>query len=114
MRKEALTKERTIAESMAMVQESVAALPLYGLVNRTGRLVDGEVSELDNAMEDAKENMRVVVMEADGLRGTVVMEILKVLSLVQRVEFFAAVGEFRIRARRVGLQVERDRGAVMT
>ncbi|KAK1435426.1 hypothetical protein QVD17_01189 [Tagetes erecta] len=110
---ESLKKERRIGDSMAMVQESVAALPLYGLVNRTGRLVDGEVSELDDVMEEAKETMRVVVMEADGLRGTVVMEVLKVLNVVQRVKFFAAVGEFRIRARRVGLQIDRDRGVMM-
>lgn len=106
MRVEAARKESEIGEAMATVQESLAAAPLYGLVNRTERLVDGQVSELDDAMKELKEAMRVVMVEADGLRVVTVVEILEVLEVMQRVKFFAAVGEFRIRARRIGLQME--------
>ncbi|KAI3504923.1 hypothetical protein L1887_26719 [Cichorium endivia] len=106
VRVETARKELEIGEAMAMVQESLAAAPLYGLVNRTDRLVDGQVSELDDAMEEVKEAMRMVMAKADGLRVTTVMEILEVLEVAKRVKFFAAVGEFRIRARRIGLQME--------
>ncbi|CAI9260842.1 unnamed protein product [Lactuca saligna] len=106
VRVEAARKESEIGEAMATVQESLAAAPLYGLVNRTERLVDGQVSELDDAMEELKEAMRVVMVEADGLRVMTVVEILEVLEVMQRVKFFAAVGEFRIRARRIGLQMD--------
>ncbi|KAL4566139.1 hypothetical protein LXL04_030249 [Taraxacum kok-saghyz] len=99
-------KESEIGEAMAVVQESLAAAPLYGLMNRTERLVNGQVSELDDAMEEVKEAMRVVMVEADELRVAAAVEILEVLGVVQRVKFFAAVGEFRIRARRIGLQME--------
>ncbi|GKD46765.1 DOG1-like protein 4, partial [Tanacetum coccineum] len=98
-------KEAEIGEAMAMVQESLAAAPLYGLVNRAERLVDGEVSQLDDAMEEVKEAMRAVVAEADGLRVKVVKQVLEVLDVVQRVKLFAAVGQFRIRIRQVGLQM---------
>ncbi|XP_024977331.1 protein DOG1-like 4 [Cynara cardunculus var. scolymus] len=107
VRVETVRKEREIGETMAMVQESAAAAPLYGLVNRTGTLVDGQVSELDDAMEEVKEAMRMVMAEADGLRGRTVAEILEGLEVMQKVKFFAAVGEFRIRARRVGLEMDR-------
>ncbi|KAK9072111.1 hypothetical protein SSX86_008543 [Deinandra increscens subsp. villosa] len=114
VRAETARKERGIGEAMAVVQETLAAAPLYGLVNRAERLVDGEVSHLDQAMEELKEAMRGVALDADGLRGTAVMEILKVLGVMQRVRFFAALGEFRIRARRVGLQMDRDRSRGVT
>ncbi|KAJ9567880.1 hypothetical protein OSB04_003846 [Centaurea solstitialis] len=107
VRAETLRKEREIGETMAVVQESAAAAPLYGLVNRTGLLVDGQVSELDDAMEEVKEAMRVVMVAADGLRGRTVAEILEALEVGQMVKFFAAVGEFRIRARRIGLEMDR-------
>lgn len=113
VREEITRKEKEIGEAMAMVQESMAAAPLYGLVNRPESLVDGEVSELDGAMEELKEAMRAVVVEADGLRATTVMEILKVLGVVQRIKFFAAAGEFRIRVRRVGLEMDRARGVLL-
>nr|XP_043607817.1 protein ZW2-like [Erigeron canadensis] len=103
VRAETARKELEIGEAMAMVQESLAAAPLYGLVNRAERLVDGEIGELDDAMEEVKEAMRVVLVAADGLRGKAVGEVLSVLEVAQKVKFFAAIGEFRIRARRVGL-----------
>ncbi|XP_076886760.1 protein RESPONSE TO ABA AND SALT 1-like [Bidens hawaiensis] len=113
VREETVAKEKEIGDAMAMVQESMAAAPLYGLVNRPESLVDGEVSELDEAMEELKEAMRAVVAEADGLRAVTVMEILKVLGVVQRIKFFAAVGEFRIRVRRVGLDMDRATGGIL-
>ncbi|XP_076889364.1 protein RESPONSE TO ABA AND SALT 1-like [Bidens hawaiensis] len=113
VREETTKKEKEMGEAMAMVQESMAAAPLYGLVNRPESLVDGEVSELDEAMEELKEAMRAVVGEADRFRATAVMEILKVLGVVQRVKFFALVGEFRIRVRRVGLDTDRARGVIL-
>nr|GFB56865.1 hypothetical protein [Tanacetum cinerariifolium] len=72
---------------------------VYGLVNRAERLVDGEVTQLDDAMEQVKEAMRAVVVEADGLRVNVAKQMVEVLDVVQRVKLFAAVGHFRIRIR---------------
>nr|GEY30138.1 protein DOG1-like 4 [Tanacetum cinerariifolium] len=75
-------KEAQIDEAMAMVQESLAAAPLYGLVNRAERLVDGEVTQLDDAMEQVKEAMRAVVVEADGLRANVVKQMMSFTATV--------------------------------
>ncbi|PWA70500.1 transcription factor TGA5 [Artemisia annua] len=112
MKVDTAKKETVIGDAMAMVQESLAVAPLYGLVNRVERLVDGEVSRLDDAMEDVKEAMREVIAEADGLRISVVKGVLEVLDVVQRVKFYAAVGQFRIRVRQVGLQMMATQGAV--
>ncbi|KAM1099132.1 hypothetical protein TB2_038168 [Malus domestica] len=96
--------ERDLSETMARIQESVAAPPILALVRRVGRPMDGEISSLDMAMEMLKTAMLGVFESADGLRGSTVRKVVEVLSPEQTVKVLAAVAQFQLRIRRWGLQ----------
>ncbi|KAL0322937.1 UNVERIFIED_CONTAM: hypothetical protein Sangu_1913000 [Sesamum angustifolium] len=107
-------KEREITQAMARVQETVAEQPVYSLMRRFGKLVDGEVTDFDTAMERLKAAMLVVVENADALQGWTAAEVVEILSPAQGVKFFAAVARFQLQSRRWGVEKdsERERMAV--
>lgn len=104
IRAETRREEKQVEHAMATVQESIAAPPICDLLRRFSGLVDGEISELDEAMEKFKENMRMVVENADVLRGSTVRKLVEILSPVQTVRFLAAVAQFVVQVRNWGSQ----------
>ncbi|KAK4434272.1 protein ZW2 [Sesamum alatum] len=102
-------KEREITQAMARVQETVAEQPVYSLMRRFGKLVDGEVAEFDAAMEGLKAAMLVVVENADALQGWTAAEVVEILSPAQGVKFLAAVARFQLQARRWGVEKDSER-----
>ncbi|KAI3689114.1 hypothetical protein L2E82_47063 [Cichorium intybus] len=98
--------EKEIGEAMAGVQESVAAQPFYGLVKRAARLVDGEVSEMENAVEELKAVMLAVMRDADCLRQHTAGEVLEVLTPAQKVKFLAGTSQFWLQSRRLGMEIK--------
>ena len=104
LRAETVRSEREVSEAMAAVQESVAAPPLVAVVRRMGRVVDGEISAIDAAMERLREAMVGVLGSADALRESTMRTALEMLSPAQAVKFLTAAAEFQLRIRRWGLQ----------
>ncbi|KAL2520767.1 transcription factor-related [Forsythia ovata] len=96
--------ERDIGQAMARIQESLAEPPIFYLMKKMGKLVDGGISELDTAMDDLKKSMTVIIGNADDLRASTVTKIMEILSPVQSVKFLATAAEFQIQARKLGLQ----------
>lgn len=94
--------ERELTQTMATIQASVAAPPLLALARRMERLRDGEISNLDEAIETAKAAMLRVLELADALRGWMVRRVVEVLSLDQTVKFLVTAAEFQLRIRRWG------------
>ncbi|KAI3460097.1 hypothetical protein Pfo_016760 [Paulownia fortunei] len=107
-------KEREITQAMARVQETVAEPPVYSLMRKFGKLVDGEETEFDAAMEELKAAMMVVVGNADGLRGWTAAEVVEVLNPVQGVKFLAVVARFQLQARRWGMEKDCERESMAT
>ncbi|CAI9117877.1 OLC1v1019365C1 [Oldenlandia corymbosa var. corymbosa] len=101
-------EEKEIEKVMASVQESMAAMPTYGLITRFGGLVGGEVSQLEEAMRMFKERVISVLEMADVLRGTTVSKLLEILSPLQVVRFLAAAAQFTVGTRRWGLERDND------
>ncbi|PRQ20812.1 hypothetical protein RchiOBHm_Chr7g0232201 [Rosa chinensis] len=58
-------RERELSETIAKIQESVAAPPILETGRKVGRLMDGEISTL----EVLKVAMLRLTESADGLRG---------------------------------------------
>ncbi|XP_040367460.1 uncharacterized protein LOC112178235 [Rosa chinensis] len=71
---------RELEEKMARIQESVAAPPILETARRVGRLMDGKISTLDEAMEALKAKMLRLTESADGLRGSTARKVVEVLS----------------------------------
>lgn len=99
--------EREITEAMASVQESVAAPPLCGWLKRdAASLVDGQVSEMENAVKELKGAMMAVMRDADYLRQHTALQVLEVLTPPQKLKFLAGTSQFWLQSRRLGM--ERD------
>jgi hypothetical protein len=108
---EAETKheERKIEEAMASIQESMAAPPMFHLVQLVRRLVDGQVLDLDAAMEELRAAMLMVMEKADNLLGMTVWEVCEILSPEQTVKLFAGAAHFHLQTRRMGLHMKNFR-----
>ncbi|KAK8692427.1 hypothetical protein V6N13_075886 [Hibiscus sabdariffa] len=102
-------EERELTQDSATIQESLAALPLLKLVRRYGGRIDGELSELESAMENMKVEMLRALERADKLRRTTVRKLLQALSPVQTVKFLAASAEFQLTVRKWGMQKGQER-----
>ncbi|KAF7817079.1 protein DOG1-like 4 [Senna tora] len=99
-------EERILTGIMAAVQESLAGPSILQVARQVGRLLDGEIGELDSAMEVMKRAMTEVLEKADQLRVTTAKRVVEILSPSQTVQFLAAAAEFQLRVRRWGM--ERD------
>ncbi|KAF3446528.1 hypothetical protein FNV43_RR12621 [Rhamnella rubrinervis] len=104
LKQETSQAERELNEMIAKVQESVAAPPLLASARRLGRLMDGRISNLEEAIETLKNAMLRVLESADELRWSMVRKVIEVLSPDQTVKFLVAAAEFQLRMRRWGLQ----------
>ncbi|KAL4281315.1 hypothetical protein GQ457_03G034710 [Hibiscus cannabinus] len=107
-------EERELTQDSATIQESLAALPLLKLVRRYGGRIDGELSELESAMENMKVEMLRALERADKLRRTTVRKLLQTLSPVQTVKFLAASAEFQLTVRKRGMQKGQERASYFT
>ncbi|KAK6130783.1 hypothetical protein DH2020_035471 [Rehmannia glutinosa] len=114
VRSETRRKEREFTQAMARIQETVAEPPLYGLMMSYEKVVNGETSDIDGAMEELKAAMMAVVENADALRGWTAAEVVGILSPVQSVKFLAAVSRFQLQARKWGMERDRERGNITT
>ncbi|GMI82748.1 hypothetical protein like AT1G58330 [Hibiscus trionum] len=102
-------EERELTQDWARIQESLAAFPLLDLVRRYGGRIEGELSELESAMDTMKVAMVRALERADKLRRSTVRKLLQTLSPVQTVKFLAASAEFQLTVRKWGLQKEQQR-----
>lgn len=109
LKAEVRRKERDLTEAMASLQETVAAPPIVGLARRAGRLVDGEISEMENAIDELKIGMLGVFYGADLLRGSTLKRMMEILSTDQTVRLLAAAMEFQLRIRQWGVQRDSQR-----
>jgi hypothetical protein len=104
--------EKELTETLARLQESVAAPPMVALARRIGRVMDGEISSLDSAIEALKTSMLRVLEDADSLRKSTVSKVVEILSPVQTLKFLAAAAQFQLQVRRWGM--ERDSQKALT
>ncbi|KAK7351529.1 hypothetical protein VNO77_11059 [Canavalia gladiata] len=102
VRDETKRAEREVSEAMASVQESMASPRMVGLV----RVVDGEITELESAIEGLKRALVRVSARADELRASTMRKVVGILSPPQTVQFLAATMHFQLRVRKWGLQRE--------
>lgn len=91
---------------MAKVQERVAAPPIFELMKRGETVIDGEASDLESVIDGLKQSMMSIIETAEHLRGSTVRKILDILRQKQAVKLLAAVAQFHLQARKLGLQME--------
>lgn len=107
---ETRSEERELTETMAMIQENIAAGPLLILARRAQNMVDGEASaEREAAVRTLHTGMLVALETADGLRAKTVRKVLEILSPIQTVQLLAGAAEFELRIRRSGLEWDQRR-----
>nr|XP_004238547.1 protein DOG1-like 4 [Solanum lycopersicum] len=106
LKAETKREEKVIEKGMAKVQEKVAAPPIFELMKRGGTVVDGEASELESVIDGMKHSMMSMVETAEHLRGSTVKNILDILRQKQAVKLLAAVAQFHLQARKLGLQMD--------
>ncbi|KAJ8453390.1 hypothetical protein Cgig2_008274 [Carnegiea gigantea] len=100
----ATREEREVEEEMATVQERVGSPELMDLARQVGQLVNGQVSDFNDAMKDLKQAMTNVVQRADHLRRFVVLRVVGILSRKQTIKFLIAAAKFQLWVRAWGLQ----------
>ncbi|KAF3645558.1 putative inactive poly [ADP-ribose] polymerase SRO3-like [Capsicum annuum] len=89
---------------MAKVQERVAAPPIFEVMRRGGMLIDGEVSNLESVIDGFKQSMMSIIETAEHLRGSTVRKMLDILRQNQAIKLLAAVAEFHLQAKKLGLE----------
>ncbi|KAK7282937.1 hypothetical protein RIF29_12067 [Crotalaria pallida] len=104
--------ERELAGKMATVQETVASRQILGLARKVGRVLDGEICQLDSMVEEMKRAFVEVLKKADELRVSTVREVVGILTPSQTVQFLATATNFQLQVRKLGLQ--RDHVAEMS
>ena len=109
VKEETRRMEREISAALAAVQESVAAAPFCGLIKHEAILIDGEVSDMENAVNQLKAAMLSVMRDADYLRQQTAGEVLEVLTPGQKVKFLAVTSQFWLHSRSLGLQRDKQR-----
>ncbi|KAL4333713.1 hypothetical protein GQ457_07G024500 [Hibiscus cannabinus] len=102
-------EERELTQDSAAIQERLAALPVLNLVRRYGGRIDGELSELESAMENMKVEMLRALERADKLRRSTVKKLIETLSPVQTVKYLAASAELQLAVRKWGSQKDQER-----
>lgn len=99
-------RERTVTGAMASVQEILGGPSMLRLARRIGRLIDGEIDEMDAALEVLKEAMMGVMEKADELRVSTARRVVEVLRPCQTVRFLAAAAQFQLRVRSLGTRLD--------
>ncbi|CAH8311247.1 unnamed protein product [Eruca vesicaria subsp. sativa] len=109
LRVETRRREKDVMRDFALVQQSVADPPVMLAARRVGArgMVDGEESDLEEAMEVLKSGMVRAMNDADELRCSTVGKVVEILNPAQAVKVLRTIGELHLRLRElVGL--ERD------
>ncbi|KAL1344798.1 hypothetical protein HN51_018622 [Arachis hypogaea] len=109
VRAETRTGERELSAAMAAFQESVASPRVLQRVRRVGRLLDGEIDELDESMGGMRNAVGELFQRADELRVATVRKVVAVLSPPKTVRFLAAALGFQLRVRRWGMERDQSR-----
>ncbi|KAF8110047.1 hypothetical protein N665_0088s0059 [Sinapis alba] len=106
LRVETRRKERDLMRDFALVQQSVADPPVMLAARRVGArgMVDGEESDLEEAMEVLKSGMARTMNNADELRCSTVGKVMEILTPSQAVKVLRMIGELHLRLR----ELERD------
>ncbi|KAK4274220.1 hypothetical protein QN277_017480 [Acacia crassicarpa] len=99
-------QERAVMGAMASVQEILGGPSWQRLARRVGRLMDGEIDELDAAMEMLKNAMMGVLEKADELRVSTARKAVEILRPSQTVQFLAAAAQFQLRVRSLGTRLD--------
>ncbi|CAN4122445.1 unnamed protein product [Withania somnifera] len=109
LKAETKREEKVIDKGMAKVQERVAAPPIFELMKRGETLIDGELSDLETIIDGLKQSMMSMIETAEHLRGSTVRKILDILRQNQAVKLLAAVAQFHLQTRKLGLQMDIQR-----
>ncbi|XP_065880382.1 protein ZW2-like [Euphorbia lathyris] len=104
-------EERQLTERMAGIQESLASAPIYSLARRSHRLIDGEISWMEEAVEALKAAMLAILENADVLRRSTAANVVEILSPIQAIRFLAAGVNFQLEIRRWGQQRDWERAS---
>ncbi|ESQ31384.1 hypothetical protein EUTSA_v10005017mg [Eutrema salsugineum] len=88
LRSETRRKERDVMRDYALVQQSVADPPVMLAARRVGvrEMVDGEESDLEEAMEVLKSGMAAAMNNADQLRCSTVGKVVEILTPSQAIK----------------------------
>lgn len=104
-------EERQLTETMAGIQEGLASPPIYSLARQSHRQIDGQVSEMEEAVEALKAAVLAILERADVVRKSMAANVVEILSPVQAVRFLAAAIDFQLRIRRCGQLRDRERAS---
>ncbi|CAJ1973951.1 unnamed protein product [Sphenostylis stenocarpa] len=99
VRDETKRAEREVSEAMASVQESMASPHMVALI----RMVDGEKTEQETALQGLKEALKKVSERGDALRALTMKKAVEILSPPQTVQLLTATMRFQMRVRKYGL-----------
>ncbi|KAL0732570.1 hypothetical protein Bca4012_008779 [Brassica carinata] len=111
LRSETRRRERDVMRDFALVQQSVADPPVMLAARRVGArgMVDGEGSDLEEAMDVLKNGMAAAMNEADELRCATVGRVVEILTTGQAVKVLRMIGELHLRLRElVGLESDQE------
>lgn len=103
LKEETRLKERELANTMARIQESLAAPPLVEMARMAER------SPVDTSIEVLRSELETVLGSADMLRTRTAERVVDVLSPIQNVRFLTAATELQLRIRTWGLQKKGER-----
>ncbi|CAH2038429.1 unnamed protein product [Thlaspi arvense] len=101
LRQETRRKERDVMRDFALVQQSVADPPVMLATRRVGArgMVDGEESDMEDAMEVLKSGMAAAMNNADQLRCSTVGKVVEILTPSQAIKVLRTMGELHLRLR---------------
>ncbi|XP_010511109.1 PREDICTED: transcription factor TGA4-like [Camelina sativa] len=108
IRLETKRRERALMGRFAHLQQSVGDPLLMVPFKRIGalRLGEREQSEMEEAMEVLKREMKEAMKNADQLRCVTVRKVVEVLNPGQAIKLLRAAGEFYLKLRDLGVQIE--------
>ncbi|EOA36079.1 hypothetical protein CARUB_v10010176mg [Capsella rubella] len=111
LRSDTRRKEREVMRDFALVQQSVADPPVMLAARRVGAvgMVDGEESDLEEAMEVLKSGMAAAMNNADQLRCSTVGKVVEILTPSQAIKVLRTIGELHLRLRELNLESDHER-----
>ncbi|CAL9214364.1 unnamed protein product, partial [Arabidopsis halleri] len=111
LKSETRRKEREVMRDFALVQQSVADPPVMLAARRVGAvgMVDGEETDLEEAMEVLKAGMAAAMNNADQLRCSTVGKVVEILTPPQAIKVLKTIGELHLRLREVNSERDHQR-----
>lgn len=95
----------------ALVQQSVADPPVMLAARRVGAvgMVDGEESDLEEAIKVLKAGMATTMNNADQLRCSTVAKVVEILTPSQAIKVLRTMGQLHLRLRELNLERHHQR-----